>query len=162
MILSYTRNKHVSTIDCEDNSILSRCTVEDTFFAATVEMVIKLPDMEITSLEGTIERAFGEQCSKVMPLLQKVKGLRIGPGIIKAIEQSIGGPGGCPRMVDLVWECCNGVILRFTTDSVRTTSSKKEREQIEAHRELVRKNPRLIGSCVAFAEGSPLIEGLDI
>ena len=121
MILSYTRNKHISTID-EDNTILSRCMVEDTFFAATVEMVVKLPDMEITSLEGTIGRAFGEECLKAMPLLEKVKGLRIGPGIIKAIEEIVGGAGGCPRMADLIWECCSGVILRFTGDSVRETS----------------------------------------
>ena len=97
-----------------------------------------------------------------MPLLQKVKGLRIGPGIIKAIEESVGSSEGCPRMADLIWECCNGIILRFTADSIRVTSSKIDREQIEAHKELVRKNPRLIGSCAAFAEGSPLIEGLDI
>ena len=162
MILSYTRNKHTSTIDCEDNSILSHSTVEDTFFAATVEMVVKIPDMEITSVKGTIERAFGEECRKAIPLLQKVKGLRIGPGIIKAIEQSVGGPEGCPRMTDLVWECCNSIILRFTVDSIAEIFSKEAGEQIEGHKELVRKNPRLIGSCAAFAERSPLMEGLEI
>jgi len=160
MVLSYTRNKHISTIDCEDDTILSRCTVEDTFFAATVEIVVKLPDMEITSLKGTVDRAFGEECHKAVPLLQKVKGLRIGPGIIKAIEESVGGSEGCPRMADLLWECCNGIILRFTADSIAETLSKEAGEQIEGHKELVRKNPRLIGSCAAFAEGSPLIEGL--
>ena len=160
MILSYARNKHISTIDFEDNSILSRSTVEDTFFAAAVEMVIKIPDMEITSVKGMIERAFGEECQKVMPSLQKVKGLRIGPGIIKAIEEAVGGSEGCPRMADLVWECCNGVILRFTADSVGEIVGKKGQEQIEAHKELARRNPRLISSCIAFAEGSPLIEGL--
>lgn len=162
MILRYTRNKHTSTIDGEDNSILSRSTVEDTFFAATVEIAVKLPDMEITSVKGTIERAFGDECRKAIPFLKKVKGLRIGPGIIKAIEESVGGSEGCPRMADLVWECCNGIILRFTADAVGEILSKEASEQIEGHRELARKNPRLIGSCIAFAEGSPLIEGLEI
>ena len=162
MILSYARNKHTSTIDGEDNSILSRSTVEDTFFAATVEIVVKLPDMEITSIKGTIDRAFGEECRKVIPLLKNVKGLRIGPGVIKAIEEYIGGSGGCPRIADLVWECCKGIILRFTADSVGEILRKEAGDQIEGHRELARKNPRLIGSCIAFAEGSPIIEGLEI
>ena len=162
MILSYARNKHTSIIDCEENSILSRTTVADTFFAATVEMMIKIPDMEITSIKGTIDRAFSEECWKAVPWLERIKGLRIGPGIIKAIEQSVGGPGGCPRMADLIWECCNGVILRFTADSLGVLFSKGALEQIEGHREMIKKNPRLIGSCIAFSEGSPIIEGLEI
>ena len=163
MILSYTRNKNASTIDLGDDSILSRANVEDTFFAATVEMVIRLPDLEITSVDATIKRSFSGECQKVTPLLEKIQGLRIGPGIIKAIEATVGGSDKCPRMADLVWECCNSVILRFTAPSLKERFLIEDPEKKkEAQRESIKENPRLIGSCIAFAPGSPLLEGIEI
>ena len=162
MILDYVRNKHTSTIDLEDSSILARSTVEDILFAATVEMVIKLPDLEIASASGAIKRSFSEECREAIPLLEKVEGLRVGPGIIKAVERLVGGSDGCPRMADLILECCNGVILRFTADPLREILSKGGQKQIAAYKEFVKRNPRLIGGCIAFVEGSPLREGLEV
>jgi hypothetical protein len=162
MILSYMRNKYASTIDLEDGSVLVRASVEDTFFAAAVEMEVKLPDLEIASVKGEIKRAFNDECQQAAPLLQKAVGLRIGTGIIKAINGLIGGPAGCPRLADLTLECCDEVILRFTIDPVRKFLSKSGQVQLEARKELVKQNPRLVGSCIAFAKGSPLMQGIEI
>jgi len=162
MILSYSRNKHASTIDLEDGSVLVRASVEDTFFAAAVEMEVKLPDLEIVSIKGEIKRAFNDECQQAVALLQKAVGLRIGTGIIKAVNGLIGGPGGCPRLADLILECCDEIILRFTVGPLKEILSKSGQEQIEAHKEFVKQSPRLVGSCIAFAKGSPLMQGIEI
>ncbi|MDY6842952.1 MAG: DUF2889 domain-containing protein [Thermodesulfobacteriota bacterium] len=164
MVLRFTRNKHASTIDLEDGSILSRCSVCDTFFEASVEIVIQIPDMAITSARGVIRRSFSEECKKIVPMMDKLNELRIGPGIIKAIEGTVGGTNGCPRISDLVWECCNGVILRFTAPRIREMEEAIVDPEVRAARQrrFIEQNPRLIGTCIAYAEGSPLLQGIKI
>lgn len=161
MILDYSRTKHASTIDLDNSTLLVQATVEDTFFAARVEMEIKLPDLEIASIKGEVKRAFNDECREAVPLLQKAVGLRIGTGFIKAVNGLIGGSTGCPRMADLVLECCDEVILRFTAGPLREILAKSGEAQTEAYLDFVRQNPRLVGSCIAFAEGSPMYQALE-
>lgn len=159
-MLSYTRNKYASTIDLEDGALVVQATLEDTFFSSVVEMVVKVPDLQIASINGKIKRAFNDKCRKAIPLLQKVVGLHIGPGTFKTVNALIGGSTGCPRMANLVLECCDQVVYRFTASMVRDIQSRSSQEQIEATREFIKQNPHFIGSCIAYSEGSPLLKEL--
>lgn len=162
MVLCYTRNKYATTTDLEDGSLLVRATLEDSFFAGMVEMEVKVPDLEIASIRGEIKRAFNEGCQEAISLLQEAVGLRIGSGINKTISDLVGGPEGCPRLADLVLECIDEVVLRFTLPSIRETQSISKEELIKGTGEMLRQNPGLLGTCIAFAEGSPLLEGLEL
>jgi len=162
MTLEYTRNKHACAIDREDGTILARAGVDETFFAARVEMIIRTPGLEIVSISGDMERVFLAGCRDTVPLLQQAVGLRVGPGIIKLTKSLAGGPGGCPRLVDLILECCDQAILYLTLGPLKEILAKKGDELIEAHKNFLRQNPRLVNSCIAFAEGSPLREGVVI
>ena len=162
MVRVYTRSKYATTTDLDDGSVLVRATLDDTLFAGEVEMEVKVPDLEIISIHGEIRRAFNEECQEAIPLLQEITGLRIGSGINKTINDLVGGSEGCPRLTDLIFECIDQVILRFTLPSLRLSLAGSEQELIEGSREMIRQNPRLLGSCIAFAAGSPLIEGLEL
>ncbi|MHB8917079.1 MAG: DUF2889 domain-containing protein [Desulfocucumaceae bacterium] len=161
MILSYVRNKHCTAID-QDGSILARAVVEETSFAAKVEMVVTLPGLEIASVEASIERCFAERCRHAADLAKKAAGLRVGPGIIKLVNAEVGGAGGCPRLADLILECSEQVILRFTVGPLKTILGKEGQEMVEAYKIFLGQNPRLANSCIAFAEGSPLREGVQL
>ena len=157
MILSYTRNKQLTVQDL-NNSILSRASVNDTFFEAEVELEVKVPQLEVISARGEIKRCFFEECHQAVPLLEKVVSMRIGPGITRAVKGLIGGSKGCDRLADLVFECFDAVILRFTADEERNMKEPESfEEEIQQKMELVKQNPRLLGSCIAFAEGSPFL-----
>ncbi|MFZ5644437.1 MAG: DUF2889 domain-containing protein [Bacillota bacterium] len=160
MILSYVRNKHCTAVEQPDGSILARAVVEETHFAARVEMLVSVPGLEITRAEAAIERCFPSFCSETVPLVQKAVGLRVGPGIIKLVNGTVGGASGCPRLADLVLECCEQVILRFTVDPLKYILEKKGNEMVEAYKVFLSQNPRLVNSCIAFADGSPLREGV--
>jgi len=162
MVRIYTRNKYATTTDLEDGSLLLRATLEDTFFAGVVEMEVKVPDLEIASIRGEIRRAVNEECQKAIPLLQDLVGLRIGSGTNKTVNDLIGSSTGCPKLADLVLECVDQVILRFTLPWLKGSQSQSEQGQIENLREMVRQNPRLVGSCIAFSKGSRLLEGLEL
>jgi len=162
MVRVYTRSKYATAEDLEDGSLLLRASLEDTYFAAEVEMVVKVPDLEIASLKGDIRRAFNAQCRDALPLLQEVVGLRIGSGVNKTINDLVGGPDGCPKLADLVLECIDQVVLRFTLPSVAESLEVSDEDRLKGAKEMLKQNPRLIGSCIAFAEGSPLLEAIGI
>jgi hypothetical protein len=162
MVLSYARNKYATTTDLEDGALLIRAALEDTVFAGTVEMEVKVPDLEISSVKGEIKRAFNKECQETIPLLQEAVGLRIGSGINKTINDLIGGSEGCPKLADLVLECIDEVVLRFTLPTIRESQSGNWEERAEGTREMLRQNPGLLGSCIAFAKDSPLLEGLEL
>ena len=157
----YARNKHASAIDLEDGLVLARCCVEDTFFAADVELVVKIPEMEIVSAKGDIRRAFHDECLQAVGLLQRVEGLNIATGLIRNVNGLVGGSGGCHRLADMVLEACDQVILRFTADGLRKALDLGVLDRPELLKEHARTNPRMIGSCIAFAKGSPLLEGVE-
>jgi len=160
-MLVYARNKHANAIDLENGSVMAQAVVEDTFFAATVEIVVSIPEMEIISVEGGIRRAFNEECEGVaIPLLQRVIGLSIATGLIRSVNGLVGGAQGCPRLADLVLECCDQVVLRFTADPIRKLLSGSAQGRTDVFKDFVGGNPRLVGSCIAFAKGSPLLEGV--
>jgi len=162
MVLSYIRNKYATTVDLEDGSLLIRATLEDSFFAATVEMEVKVPDLEIASIKGEISRAFNKECQEAIPLLQRVVGLLIGSGVNRAISDLVGGSEGCPRLADLVLECIDEVILRFTLPNIRDTQSIDWEKGAEGVKEMLRKNPSMLGSCIAFAKDSPLLQWVEL
>ncbi|KJS65475.1 MAG: hypothetical protein JL50_17045 [Peptococcaceae bacterium BICA1-7] len=162
LILSYVRNKHCTVVDRPDGSLLARASVEEKFFSARVEMVVAVPGLEISSAEAAIERCFAGRCRESADLALKVPGLRVGPGIIKLVNSLLGGPKGCPRLAELVLECCEQVILRFTVEPLRFILEKEEKDRIEAFKVFLRQNPRLVNSCIAFCDTSPLREGVDI
>ena len=162
MYLSYARNKHASVQEQPDGSIMARAIVEEDFFAARVEISVSVPGLEIVAINASIDRCFNEECRRVAILTEGIAGLRVGPGIIKLVNQTTGGVGGCPRLADLILECCDQVILRFTLDPLKQILDQQGQEMIDAYKVFLSSNPRLLNSCIAFAEGSPLREGLNV
>jgi hypothetical protein len=162
MVLRYFRNKYATTMDLEDGSLLVRATLEDSFFAGTVEMEVRVPDLEIASIKGEIKRAFNEECQEAIPLLQEAVGLLVGSGINRTISDLVGSSEGCPKLADLILECIDEVILRFTLPTIRETQSIDWEEGIEGMKEMLRKNPGMLGSCIAFAKDSSLLQGLEL
>ena len=158
----YGRTKHSSAIDLEEGSLLVRSRVEDTFLAAEVRLIVKIPEMEIASAEGEISRSFNSQCPEAVTLLKRVEGLSISTGLIRNVKGLVGGSEGCPRLADLVLEACDQVVLRFTADGLRKVLALDVMARPELLKDHARSNPRIIGSCIAFAKDSPLLEGVEL
>jgi len=155
MILSYTRNKQLTIRDL-NGSVLSRASINDTFFEAEVELEVKVPELEVLSARGEIRRAFFPECRQAILLLDKVVSMRIGPGITRIIRDLIGGVNGCDRLADLAFECFDAVILRFTAEQMRSWKKPETpEEEFNLQVEYLKQNPRLLDSCIAFIEGSP-------
>jgi len=59
-----------------------------------------------------------------------------------------------------VLEMSNAVILHYTRPGIESREGIGAEEKMAAVRESLKNNPRLIRSCIAFQDDSPLMQGL--
>jgi hypothetical protein len=160
-LLRYSRNRCTSVEQLDDTTLRSTCRLQDTLTDARVEITVRLPDLEITGVTAQVRRTYQDKCRDASQALEKVIGVRIGAGVLKIIKGLVGEETECGQLRFMVEECCHGVILTFTKETLISTPRPKEIEEANTYyREMVKKNPRLYNRCAAFAPGSAMVEGI--
>ena len=159
-ISCFSRNRHTSVEQIDDTTMRSLCRLQDTVTDAYVEIIVKLPDLEIIGVEGGIHRSPTKGDPKIVKSLKKVKGIRVGPGMKKIIKGLLGDSKMEKQLGFMVEECCDGIILTFTKDVLKKAPQDRVKER-EFFEDMVRTNPRMYNSCAALAPGSPLVDGIE-
>jgi len=159
-ILCFSRNRNTSVEQVDETTMRASCRLQDTLTDARVEILVKMPDLEIIDIEGNVDRSPGKVDQRMVQSLQRVKGVRIGPGMKKIIKGILGESRIEKQLCFMVLECCDGVILIFSKE-VLQKAPRERLEEIAFFEEMVRNNPRLYNSCAALAPGSPLVEGIE-
>ncbi|QTA88018.1 DUF2889 domain-containing protein [Desulfonema magnum] len=159
-ILTFSRNRSTNVEQTDEQTIRSSCRLQDTLTEAYVEITARLPDLEITTIQGEVRRSSQKACLESTEFLQKAVGVRIGPGMLEIIKGLLGSRTDCKELIFMVEECCHGVILSLTKDTLLNTPKEHE-EKKEHYANMVRNNIRLYNRCAAFAPGSSLVEGLE-
>jgi len=160
MTLAFVRNKVMEVEPLSGGMLSVSWRLVDSLTEAEIRMKFQPPDLEIREAEARLERWPHPECSEAPKLIQKVIGVRVGPGLRKIVQGVMGGASGCAELAEGVLECCNAVILHFTVPQIQANEKGTEEERRMRYQEMLRTNPRLVRSCVAFADDSPLMEGL--
>ena len=160
MILRFLRNKVVEVQPQTDGIIAVSWRLTDDLLTAVVDIRVQLPDLEIVEAEATLDRLVPRAWSAAPKLIKKIEGVRIGAGLRKIVQGLLGGPQGCPVLAQAVLEIANAVILNFTRPVVQAGEQLNDEDKLTFLREMVNNNPRLAGSCVAFQDNSPIMQGL--
>jgi hypothetical protein len=145
----------------DEQTMKSRCHLQDSLLEAFVEILVKIPDLEITGAGGEIKRSVQKTEIDVVESLRNVIGIRIGPGLRKILKGVMEKSPIHKQLTFMVEECCNGVILTFTKEVMLEVPAEKSKEK-EYFKNRVRANTRLYNSCAALAPGSPLVEGIEL
>jgi len=159
-ILCFSRNRCTSVEQIDEQTLRSSCRLQDTLRDVSVEIKVKVPDLEITEVDGRITRSVRAAEINVVEALRKVISIRVGPGMKKIIKGLMGQSEIEKQLGFMVEECCDGVILTFTRDVLLNAPKEKSKEK-EYFENMVRSNPRLYNSCAALAPDSPLVEGIE-
>jgi hypothetical protein len=162
MTIRFLRNKVVEVEPLSDGDLAVSWRLTDDLLKAQVDLRVRPPDLEIVEAEARLERLPLEAWSSASELIQKVQGVRIGAGLRKIVGGLLGGPEGCPLLVHAVLEASNAVILHFTRPGIQLGEKLEGEAMIAATREMVKSNPRLVRSCIAFQDDSPIMRGLDL
>jgi hypothetical protein len=160
MMLRFLRNKVVEVEPQPDGSIAVSWRLTDDLLHAEVNIRVQLPDLEIVEAEAALDRLVPDAWSGASELIKKIEGVRIGAGLRKIVRGLVGGPQGCPVVDQAVLESANAVILHFTRPGLQVGEDLNHDEKLAFLKEMVKSNPRLVRSCVAFQDDSPIMQGL--
>jgi len=160
MTIRFLRNKVVEVEPLSDGSLAVSWRLTDDLLKAEVNITVQPPDLEIVAAEASLDRLVPRAWSAAPDLIKKIEGVRIGSGLRKIVAGLLGGPQGCPVLAQAVLESANAVILHFTRPGLQAGENLTDDEQLAFLREMIKSNPRLLRSCVAFQDDSPIMRGL--
>ena len=160
MTIRFLRNKVVEVNPLTDGSLAVSWRLTDDLLKAEVYLIVQPPDLEIVQAEAALDRLFPRAWSTAPELIKKIEGVRVGAGLRKIVQGLLGGPNGCSVLAQAVLESANAVILHFTRPVVQVGERLEGEAKLANLREMVKNNPRLVQSCVAFQDKSPIMQGL--
>jgi len=160
MILRFLRNKVVEVEPQPDGIIAVSWRLTDDLLTAEINLKVQLPDLEIVKAEASLGRLVPRAWSAAPGLIKKIEGVRVGAGLRKIVQGLLGGPQGCPVLAQAVLESANAIILNFTRPVVQAGEQLGDGEKLNFLRDMVKDNPRLVRSCIAFQDDSPIMQGL--
>jgi hypothetical protein len=140
-------NEHRGTIEPGEpiHDMWIRLTMNDAF--------------EVVAVEAVTDSGPFDLCPAITPNFQRLVGLSIGPGWRRKVQERLGGVEGCTHMVELL-----GPVATTAYQTMYGEASRRRREA-EARGEMVEREagdpggkPRLLNSCHAFAETSPVVK----
>ena len=152
MVLFYSKHKYVDIIEQDEKKLKIRAILEDIFFDGEVEIEVRVPQMEILSARGVIRRSFFDGCRGSLLKLDKLVGLRVGPGIIKIVYSVLGKTKGCDYLASLAVECCEGAILGLTAGPLYNAVPQMKKMKDVTAKKLISMMPNLKNTCIAFME----------
>jgi len=158
MTIRFLRNKIVEVSPQTDGNITVSWRLTDDLLKAEVNITVQPPDLEIVEATAELDRLVPQAWSNAAELIKKVEGVRVGGGLRKIAQGLIGGPNGCPMLVHAVLDSANAIILHFTRPVLQTSENLEGDEMLANLKAMVRNNPRLVRSCVAFQDDSPIMK----
>ncbi len=161
MTIRFLRNKVVEVNPLSDGSLAVSWRLTDDLLKAEVNLRVQPPDLEIVQAEAVLDRLVPQNWSTAPELIKKIEGVRVGAGLRKIVQGLLGGPNGCSVLVQAVLESANAVILHFTRPVIQVGERLEGEEKLANLREMIKNNPRLVRSCVAFQDDSPIMQGLE-
>jgi hypothetical protein len=162
MTLRFLRNKVVDVEPQHDGTLIVSWRLADDLQKAELRLRIQPPDLEIIEAQVELGRFVPQAWHSAPALIKKIEGVRIGSGLRKIAEGFLGGAQGCAMLIHAVLESANAVILHYTRPGIALGEALDDETKAQRTRENLLNNPRLIRSCIAFQDESPLMQGLDL
>lgn len=160
-IISFSRSRCTTVEESHEGIMTCACRVTDNFLDARVQIQAAIPDLEIMAVQSRIDHCRMEGMAVAEDRLQNLLGVRIGPGMLKIIKGLMGDDPACAELAYMAEECCHGAILSLTKEELKKAPLRPA-ESRDFFSRMVQKNKRLYNRCAAFADGSSLLEGIEI
>ena len=160
-IISFSRSRCTTVEESSDGRMTCICRVTDNLLDARVQIQATLPDLEIMSIESRAEHCLIKGMAEARERLKSLLGVRIGPGLLKIIKGLMGHGPANAELAFMAEECCHGAILSLTKGTLEKAPLEPA-DSRDFFSRMVQNNIRLYNRCAAFADGSSLLEGVDL
>ena len=109
-ILSFIRNKIVGVEQTGQDVFHAHGVLDDSVYSMELDVGVKLPDMQITSIEGNYRRYTTPECPKAIPKLQNAIGMCLFEQDFSRKIHRIVGKEGCTHFANLLLESCDSIV----------------------------------------------------
>ncbi len=99
-------------------------------------------------------------CPAITANFKRLEGLSIGAGWRKSIRERLGGVEGCTHLVELLGPLATVAFQTIFGEKARMKREAEARGETADDPEASGRKPRLLNTCHAFAETSPVVERL--
>jgi hypothetical protein len=113
------RNKQFSITGPEDGVFRAQAALQDNQHTMAVSLTVRVGDMEVLGVEGSITLAPHAVCAQAVGNLRDLVGMRIQPGLFREMEKRVGGSKGCIHMNELIREACQLVAAHRNLTEIR-------------------------------------------
>ena len=150
--LSFTRSKIVG-IECPDeNTFLAHGLLDDCIYALELDVEVKLPNFEVTSVQGRWKRYTTPECPKAIAKLQNAVGLCIPEKEFARKIRRVVGREGCTHFANLLLECCDGIMQTAAYGEWKELEEKKAAPEKEGYlKKKFKSIPTLGDSCMVYS-----------
>lgn len=168
MILDFQTNQLTTVEEVARGVWRVTARTDDDLFSASLLLDIRTPALDIQAARFDVSRDELDLVQDLSPAMEKLVGVRVGPGMTKIVRAVVRDEGGSERVAEMVIDAMEMLInaltvpqLRKATDAVgqpatldgdgpkvRLNNVLLGEEQIK----LMGGNPRLKDSCVAFRD----------
>lgn len=168
MILDFQSNSLTSVETVEQGLWRINNRFEDNLFLAEVSLEVKAPALDIRKAVLDVKRDVLGTTPDLSTPVEKLVGVRVGPGMTKIVRGVLGGPEGSDRVAEMVLEAMEMLVNAITVPELRKATEmggvslqadsdgpKVYLNDVVIDDETVRKmsaNPRLKDSCAAFRD----------
>ncbi|MHA1785508.1 MAG: DUF2889 domain-containing protein [Candidatus Helarchaeota archaeon] len=152
-MLKFCRTKFVGYEKNEDNTILKIFgTLDDTIYSMKVDLIVKLPELEITSISGEMRRVTTPFCNEAKDFLENAIGLKVESGFQSKIKRLIARPG-CRHFGNLINECCESIVPGLISIKWKELRSSNPNVTIdEVTDELIKEFPQIESFCIGISK----------
>lgn len=146
----FQRSIHSNVKQQGDDLFLVTSQLLDLEHSFHVELLVRISDGTIESAKAAMSKTPFKKCLAGVEGFPRLKGLKIGRGIMGQVQAAIGGPKGCAHLVELIQDAIRLIAMLRIGTGLRywqlERNGKTEEELIEAARQ------SLEGSCLVFAK----------
>lgn len=151
MTLQFCRTKFVGYEWGSAKELKIYGTLEDTLYSMRVDIRVKLPELQITSLTGQMRRFTTPFCEASVKFLEKGAGLKLEQGFESQVKRLIARPG-CRHFGNLIIECCDSILPALLC--MKHKELQEEDPTVSLHaafEEIQTRYPQLAQFCPIFA-----------
>ena len=141
---------------------------DDNLFSAEVSLDVKTPALDIRHARLDVRRDVLGLAPDLSAAMEKLIGVRVGPGMTKIVRSIVGDEAGSARFAELVLEAMEMLVNALTVGELRKATEAFGKPAMlesdgpkvyltnvllgENHVRLMADNPRLKDSCAAFRD----------
>lgn len=127
--------------------------IHDMWLRLTIDI-----NLTVVACEAATDQGPFPICPNITPNFKRLEGLSIGAGWRRSVRERLGGVEGCTHLVEMLGTLATVAYQTIYGEKSRMKREAEARGEAPAEERASGRPPRLLNSCHAFAETSPVVE----